>query len=115
MSETLIVRGTRFQVLAPVVRGRKGEYESLLADLGKQGYTRARVDGEVIELTGTEAARPRLARYEQHTIEVVVDRLVRRPGIERRLTDSLETALRLAEGVAEVEIVPRDDGDGDGN
>jgi excinuclease ABC subunit A len=101
--------GTRFQVLAPVVRGRKGEYESLLADLGKQGYTRARVDGEVVELTGVEAARPRLARYEQHTIEVVVDRLVRRPGIERRLTDSLETALRLAEGVAEVEIVPRDD------
>jgi excinuclease ABC subunit A len=98
--------GTRFQVLAPVVRGRKGEYEALLADLGRQGYTRARVDGEVIELTGTEAARPRLARYEQHTIEVVVDRLVRRPGIERRLTDSLETALRLAEGVAEVEIVP---------
>jgi excinuclease ABC subunit A len=100
--------GTRFQVLAPVVRGRKGEYESLLADLGRQGYTRARVDGEVIELTGTEAARPRLARYEQHTIEVVVDRLVRRPGIERRLTDSLETALRLAEGVAEVEVVARE-------
>ncbi|MDQ1569017.1 MAG: excinuclease subunit, partial [Actinomycetota bacterium] len=103
--------GTRFQVLAPVVRGRKGEYESLLADLGRQGYTRARVDGEVVELTGTEAARPRLARYEQHTIEVVVDRLVRRPGIERRLTDSLETALRLAEGVAEVEIVARDEGE----
>src|SRR5687767_8199871 len=100
--------GTRFQVLAPVVRGRKGEYESLLADLGRQGYTRARVDGEVVELTGTEAARPRLARYEQHTIEVVVDRLVRRPGIERRLTDSLETALRLAEGVAEVEIVAKE-------
>src|SRR5437868_1325209 len=106
--------GTRFQVLAPVVRGRKGEYESLLADLGRQGYTRARVDGEVVELTGPAssgkagAARPRLARYEQHTIEVVVDRLVRRPGIERRLTDSLETALRLAEGVAEVEIVARD-------
>ncbi len=101
-------QGTRFQVLAPVVRGRKGEYESLLADLGRQGYTRARVDGEVIELTGTEAARPRLARYEQHTIEVVVDRLVRRPGIERRLTDSLETALRLAEGVAEVEVIPKE-------
>ena len=106
--------GTRFQVLAPVVRGRKGEYESLLADLGRQGYTRARVDGEVVELTGTEAARPRLARYEQHTIEVVVDRLVRRPGIERRLTDSLETALRLAEGVAEVEIVAREDDDVEG-
>ena len=62
--------------------------------------------------TGVEAARPRLARYEKHTIEVVVDRLVRRPGIERRLTDSLETALRLAEGVAEVEIVARKDEDG---
>src|ERR1044071_900135 len=106
--------GTRFQVLAPVVRGRKGEYETLLADLGKQGYTRARVDGEVVELTGAEAARPRLARYEQHTIEVVVDRLVRRPGIERRLTDSLETALRLAEGVAEVEIVAREGEDAEG-
>ncbi len=96
--------GTRFQVLAPVVRGRKGEYEGLLEELSKQGFSRARVDGEVHELTDV----PKLARYEQHTIEVVVDRLVRRDGIERRLTDSLETALRLAEGVAEVQIVPKD-------
>jgi excinuclease ABC subunit A len=96
--------GTRFQVLAPVVRGRKGEYEGLLRELAQQGYTRARVDGELVDL----ASGSRLARYENHTIEVVVDRLVRRTGIERRLTDSLETALRLAEGVAEVEIVPRD-------
>jgi excinuclease ABC subunit A len=96
---------TRFQVLAPVVRGRKGEYEGLLRELAQQGYTRARVDGELVDL----GSGSRLARYENHTIEVVVDRLVRRPGIERRLTDSLETALRLAEGVAEVEIVPRDD------
>ncbi|HEV2311383.1 MAG TPA: excinuclease ABC subunit UvrA, partial [Acidimicrobiia bacterium] len=95
--------GTRFQVLAPVVRGRKGEYDALLKELAAEGFTRARVDGELVELGATSAAR--LARYEQHTIEVVVDRLVRRPGIERRLTDSLETALRLAEGVAEVEIV----------
>ena len=73
----------------------------------QQGFTRARVDGELVELGA--ATSERLARYENHTIEVVVDRLVRRPGIERRLTDSLETALRLAEGVAEVEIVPRDD------
>ena len=93
--------GTRFQVLAPVVRGRKGEYEGLLKELAQQGFTRARVDGELVEL----GSGSRLARYENHTIEVVVDRLVRRPGIERRLTDSLETALRLAEGVAEVEIV----------
>jgi len=96
--------GTRFQVLAPVVRGRKGEYDGLLAELAKQGFSRARIDGELVELS--ERVRGDLARYENHTIEIVVDRLVRRPGIERRLTDSLETALRLAEGVAEVEIVP---------
>ncbi|HEY7439076.1 MAG TPA: excinuclease ABC subunit UvrA [Acidimicrobiia bacterium] len=103
--------GTRFQVLAPVVRGRKGEYEGMLAELAKQGFTRARIDGETVELS--ERSKDRLARYENHTIEVVVDRLVRRPGIERRLTDSLETALRLAEGVAEVEIVPASDSDAD--
>jgi excinuclease ABC subunit A len=98
--------GTRFQVLAPVVRGRKGEYESLLEDLAKQGFARARIDGEVHELGGGDAASlPKLARYENHTIEVIVDRLVRRAGIERRLTDSLETALRLADGVAEVQLV----------
>jgi excinuclease ABC subunit A len=96
--------GTRFQVLAPVVRGRKGTYETLLSDLATQGFARARVDGETIELTDTTD----LARYEQHTIEVIVDRLVRRAGIERRLTDSLETALKLAEGVAEVEIVSKE-------
>ena len=96
--------GTRFQVLAPVVRGRKGTYETLLADLAAQGFARARIDGEVHELTD----KVDLARYEQHTIEVVVDRLVVREGLERRLTDSLETALRLADGVAEVQIVRRD-------
>src|SRR5246500_5208664 len=98
--------GTRFQVLAPVVRGRKGEYQSLLDELAGQGYARARIDGEVYELSDP----PKLARYEIHTIEVVVDRLVKREGIERRLTDSLETALRLADGVPEVQIVPRDSG-----
>ncbi len=108
--------GTRFQVLAPVVRGRKGEYEAMLKELATQGYQRARIDGETVELA--DAIKNRLARYENHTIEVVVDRLVRRAGIERRLTDSLETALRLAEGVAEVEIMPpagaTNAGDGDG-
>jgi len=98
--------GTRFQVLAPVVRGRKGEYEGLLKELAGQGFARARIDGHTVELAG--ASEERLARYEQHTIEVIVDRLVRKAGIERRLTDSLETALRLAEGVAEVEIVKRE-------
>jgi excinuclease ABC subunit A len=96
--------GTRFQVLAPVVRGRKGEYSGLLDELAGQGFTRARVDGAVVDLP----AKLQLERYENHTIEVVVDRLVRRAGIERRLTDSLETALRIAEGVAEVEIVARE-------
>jgi excinuclease ABC subunit A len=95
--------GTRFQVLAPVVRGRKGEYEGLLDELAGEGFVRARVDGDVIELADRKDLK--LARYEQHTIEVVIDRLVKRAGIERRLTDSLETALRLAEGVAEVQIV----------
>jgi excinuclease ABC subunit A len=96
--------GTRFQVLAPVVRGRKGEYSALLDDLVKQGFARARVDGELIELS--ERASLELARYEQHTIEVVIDRLVRRDGIERRLTDSIETALRLGEGIAEILLMP---------
>ena len=104
--------GTRFQVLAPVVRGRKGEYESLLDDLAKQGYARARIDGEIHEI-GQTGNVPKLARYENHTIEVVVDRLVNRKGIERRLTDSLETALRLAEGIAEVQLVGKDDDGGD--
>ncbi len=99
----LLQEGTRFQVLAPVVRGRKGTYETLLADMGKQGFARAVVDGELVEL-GSEL--PELARYETHDIKIVVDRLVRRDGIERRLTDSIETALKLADGVAEIEIVP---------
>ena len=98
--------GTRFQVLAPVVRGRKGEYETLLADLAAQGFARARIDGELVELA--DLSQLELERYEKHTIEVVVDRLVKREGIERRLTDSLETALRLADGVAEVQLVPKE-------
>ena len=95
-----LTEGTRFQVLAPVVQGRKGEYDSLVSDLLKAGFSRARIDGEVKDLTDDLD----LARYEQHTIEVVVDRLVRREGIERRLTDSVETALGLAEGSAVVDI-----------
>lgn len=100
--------GTKFQVLAPVVRGRKGTYDTLLADLASQGFARAIIDGELHELTETRE----LARYEQHTIQIVVDRLVKKDGIERRLTDSLETALRIAEGVAEVQIVGRGDDSG---
>jgi len=99
--------GTRFLVLAPVVRGRKGEYSALLDDLAKQGFARVRVDGTTVELADRGSVD--LARYEQHTIEVVVDRLIRRDDIHRRLTESLETALSLADGVAEVVVV---DGDG---
>ena len=96
--------GTRFQVLAPVVRGRKGTYEQLLADLASEGFPRVRIDGEIHDLP----TKVDLARYEVHHIEAVIDRLVLRKGIERRLTDSMETALTLAEGVAQVEIVPRE-------
>ena len=101
--------GTRFQVLAPVVRGRKGEYDSLLVDLLAQGFTRARVDGVVVEISEFQKAGKKLARYEQHTIDVIVDRLVRKDGINRRLTDSMETALRLANGIATVEVMGKAD------
>ena len=100
--------GLRFQVLAPVVRGRKGEYDTLLSDLSGQGYVRARIDGETVVIDEFLAREDRLAKYENHRIEIVVDRLVLREGIERRLTDSLESALGLANGVAEVEIIGKD-------
>jgi excinuclease ABC subunit A len=93
--------GTRFQVLAPVVRGRKGEYDGMLKELARDGFARARIDGEVRDLTEDI----KLDRYYQHNIEVVVDRLVRKDGIEQRLTESLETALGLADGIAVVDIV----------
>ena len=95
--------GTKFQVLAPVVRGRKGEYSTLLDDLAKQGFARVRVDGIPVELS--ERAEVTLARYEVHTIEVVVDRLIRRDGIRQRLTESIETALELTGGTAEVLVM----------
>jgi len=98
--------GTRFQVLAPVVRSRKGEYHSLLAEYAGQGYARARVDGQVLELS--EADETRLERYHQHDIEVIVDRLVQRDGIEQRLTESIEAALQLADGHVWIELVPRE-------
>jgi excinuclease ABC subunit A len=94
--------GTRLLVLAPVVRGRKGEYRKLFHDLARQGYSRVRVNGSVRELT----EEIELDRNRKHTIEVVVDRLVVRDNLGARLADSLETALRLAEGVVQVEPVP---------
>ncbi|MCH2665979.1 excinuclease ABC subunit UvrA, partial [bacterium] len=97
----------RFQVLAPIVRGRKGEYHTLLADLASQGYVRARVDGETVDLGDKEVLpEERLDRYVNHDIEVIVDRLVLREGIEQRLTESIETALNLADGHVWIEVVP---------
>ena len=101
---------TRFQVLAPVVRARKGEYVDLFAELQVKGFARARVDGEVVALTEP----PTLEKQVKHTIDVVVDRLVAKgddAGAKRRLTDSVETALALAGGVVVVEFVDRDDDD----
>jgi excinuclease ABC subunit A len=96
--------GTRFQVLAPVVRGRKGEYEKLLKDIAGQGFVRARIDGEVREL-----AEPiRLPRNYKHTIEVVVDRLVAKPDIRRRVADSVESALQLTEGLVAIAVQTHD-------
>ena len=95
---------TRFMVLAPVVRGRKGEYGKMLKDLSEQGYARVRVDGELHELP----VDLNLDKKYKHDIDVVVDRLVAREGIERRLTDSIETALGLAEGLVLVETVEKD-------
>jgi excinuclease ABC subunit A len=92
--------GTRFQVLAPVVRGRKGEYEKLLQDLAQKGFVRARIDGQVRDL----AEQIRLPRHYKHTIEVVVDRLVAKPDIRRRVADSIETALQLTEGLAAIAV-----------
>lgn len=96
--------GTRYQVLAPVVRGRKGEYSELFKELQTKGFARARVDGEVRTLTDVPALEKKL----KHDIEVVVDRLVAREGVQRRLTDSVETALGLAGGLVVVELVDAD-------
>ncbi|HEV2087859.1 MAG TPA: excinuclease ABC subunit UvrA, partial [Cryptosporangiaceae bacterium] len=96
-----MAEGTRFQVLAPVIRGRKGEYLDLFAELQTKGYARVRVDGTVYPLT--EA--PVLKKQEKHTIEVVVDRLTVKETAKRRLTDSVETALGLAGGIVLLDFV----------
>ncbi len=92
--------GTRAYLLAPAVRGRKGEYRKELAEWQKAGYTRVRIDGEMVEI---EAA-PALDKKLKHDIEVVVDRIAVKPGIETRLADSFEQALKLAEGLAFVDL-----------
>ena len=100
---------TRFQVLAPVVRGRKGEYSEMLRELQAKGYSRARVDGTVIRLDSVgergSGELPALKKYEKHNIEVVVDRLAVKESARRRLTDSVETALSLSGGVVVLDFV----------
>jgi len=98
-------RGTRLRVLAPIARGRKGEYRKELEELRHAGFVRARIDGVVYEL----ADAPSLARNQAHVIEVIVDRIALREGIERRLADSIEVALRYGEDVVKIEEV----GEGD--
>lgn len=95
--------GTRFQVLAPVVRGRKGEYVDLFRQLAGQGLARVRVDGELHQLL----APPTLDKQKKHSIEVIVDRLSVKQSVKRRLTDSVETALGLAGGVVTIDFVDR--------
>ena len=92
---------TKFQVLAPVIRERKGEFVDLFAELVTQGYSRARVDGETISLSEP----PKLKKQEKHSIEVVVDRLTAKAESKSRLTDSIETALRLASGIVLLDFV----------
>ncbi|MEI6513626.1 MAG: excinuclease ABC subunit UvrA, partial [bacterium] len=93
--------GSKIQVLAPVVRGRKGEYKQVFDDIQKQGYVRVRVDGKMYEVTDDI----KLDRYKQHTIEVVIDRLVVKEGLEQRLSASLETALKLGDGIVALQVV----------
>jgi len=99
--------GVRFQVLAPVVRTRKGEFVDLFDKLNTQGYSRVRVDGVVHPLTEP----PTLKKQEKHDIEVVVDRLTVKASAKQRLTDSVETALGLADGIVVLDFVDRDEGD----
>ena len=94
--------GARYLVLAPIVRGRKGEYKKELEEILKEGFVRARIDGEMVDLS---EQIPELERYKQHTIEIVMDRLIQKPDMNRsRIADSLEQALKRAKGVAIVSV-----------
>ncbi len=93
--------GTKFQLLSPMIRGRKGEYRKELQNLRKEGFTRVIIDGEAHELADDFS----LDKNKKHDIDIIVDRLIVKPGIERRLADSFETALHHAEGIAKVQII----------
>ncbi len=106
---TSLDEGTRIEVLAPVVRGRKGEYHQLLDEVAKQGFSRVRIDGDLVDLSGGNDAEPDLERYESHSIAVVIDRLVVKEGISRRVSESVDTALALAGGTVEVFVHGKDE------
>lgn len=97
---------TKLQLLAPVVRGRKGMHEKILETAQKQGFVRARIDGEIYDLSEEAVS---LDKNKKHTIEIIVDRLVVKPGIEKRLTDSIETVMKLSEGLMLVDIVGKEE------
>ena len=97
--------GERIQLLAPVVRGRKGEYHKLIEDAKRNGYVRIRIDGQVMDINEEIS----LDKNKKHTIEIVVDRLVVRPGIQKRLTDSIETVLRLSGGIVVVDVIGKEE------
>ena len=92
---TALPERTKIMLLSPVIRGRKGEYTKLFEDMQKKGYVRARIDGEIYELSDP----PAMAKTKKHTIEIVVDRIIVRPDVQQRLTDSLETAMNLSGGI----------------
>ncbi len=92
--------GTKLQILAPIIRQRKGEYKSVISDIQKQGFVRVRVDGKMYEVTDDIP----MDRYKQHTIEAVIDRIVVKDGIQQRVADSVETALKLADGLVNVNV-----------
>lgn len=98
--------GIRIQILAPIIRGRKGENQKLFDSIRKSGFVRVRVDGEIYSIDEEEV---KLDKNKKHTIEAVVDRIIIKKGIERRLTDSLETALKLADGIALVNVIDGED------
>lgn len=94
--------GTKIQIMSPVVRGRKGEYVKTFEDARKKGFVRVRVDGEMYELSGEPI---KLDKQKKHNIDIVVDRIVVKEGISKRLTDSVETALKMADGVVTVDVI----------
>ncbi len=94
--------GTRLELYAPYIRGKKGEYRKQLAQMAREGFIRARIDGEIVDLSGE---LPALAKQKKHSIDLVIDRLVMKPGLEKRLAESLETALKVSDGL--VILAPR--------